>query len=99
MNDMNFAPQISRSICGMGSNIAEGSGRYSKINQSHFTNMAYSSGLELVSNLVFTMDMGYISTQHHDEFRRKLNVINSLLSKLYFSQINRKDTLGNNLTK
>lgn len=94
-----FAPQISRSICGMGSNIAEGSGKASKKDQAHFTNMAYSSGLELVSHLLYALDMEYISAQQHDVYRGKLNAINGLLSKLYFSQINRKDTLGSNLMK
>lgn len=46
-----LAPQTSRSICGMGSHIAEDSGRSSKKDESHFTNIACSSGLELVSHI------------------------------------------------
>ena len=94
-----LAPQISRAISGMASNIAEGSGRSSKKDQAHFTNMAYSSGLELVSHLLYAMDMEYISEQEHNILRRDLGVVNGLLSNLYFSQVNRKDSLGENLSK
>jgi four helix bundle protein len=94
-----LAPQISRAISGMASNIAEGSGRSSKKDQAHFTNMAYSSGLELVSHLLYAMDMEYISEQEHNILRRDLGVVNGLLSNLYFSQVNRKDSLGQNLSK
>jgi hypothetical protein len=61
--------------------------------------MAYSSGLELVSHLLYAMDMEYISEQEHNILRRDLGVVNGLLSNLYFSQVNRKDSLGENLSK
>lgn len=43
--------------------------------------------------------MGYISAQQHDAYRAKLNFVNCPLSKLYFTQINIKDKLGNNILK
>jgi four helix bundle protein len=89
--------QISRAASSIASNIAEGSGRSSKKDQAHFTNMAYSSSLELISHINFALDMEYMLEKEYLEIRFKLGEINRLLIKLYKSQVNRKDGLGENI--
>lgn len=75
----------------------EGSGLSSKKDQAHFTNMAYSSSLELISHINYALDMDYILKKDYLDIRFKLGEINRLLIKLYKSQVNRKDGLGENI--
>ncbi|WP_445718790.1 four helix bundle protein [Flavobacterium sp.] len=89
--------QISRAASSIASNIAEGSGRSSKKDQAHFTNMAYSSSLELISHINYALDMDYMLEKDYLDIRFKLGEINRLLVKLYKSQVNRKDGLGENI--
>lgn len=89
--------QICRAASSMASNIAEGSGRSSKKDQAHFTNMAYSSSLELISHINYAIDMSYVSENEYIDLRNKIGNINRLLIKLYKTQVNRKDGLGENI--
>jgi len=43
--------QLKRATDSISSNLAEGSGRSSNLDQAHFTNMAYASGLEVINHL------------------------------------------------
>lgn len=92
-----LSSQISRAASSMASNIAEGSGRSSKKDQAHFTNMAYSSSLELISHINYALDMGYLSESDYHELRNKIGEVNRFLIKLYKTQVNRKDGLGENI--
>ena len=89
--------QVSRAASSIASNIAEGSGRSSKKDQAHFTNMSYASSMELISHINYPSDMEYITHNENIEVRSKLGEINRLLIKLYKSQVNRKDGLGENI--
>ncbi|WP_445715168.1 four helix bundle protein [Flavobacterium sp.] len=89
--------QIARAASSIASNIAEGSGRSSKKDQAHFTNMAYSSSLQLISHINYALDMDYMLEKEYLKIRFKLGEINRLLIKLYKSQVNRKDGLGENI--
>lgn len=77
--------------------MAEGSGRSSKKDQAHFTNMAYSSSLELISHINYALDMDYMLEKDYLDIRFKLGEMNRLLIKLYKSQVNRIDGLGENI--
>lgn len=59
--------------------------------------MAYSSSLELISHINYALDMDYILEKDYLNIRFKLGEINRLLIKLYKSQVNRKDGLGENI--
>ena len=47
----NLTSQLKRAATSIGSNIAEGSGRSSKMDRAHFMNISFSSALECMSLL------------------------------------------------
>ena len=85
--------QLNRASASISANLAEGSGRSSNFDQAHFTNIAFSSGLETIDHLNTALDMDYISEEKYTELRIKLDAILNKLNSLYKYQINNKETL------
>ena len=85
--------QINRSSSSISANLAEGSGRASNMDQAHFTNMSYSTGLETIDHLNTALDMEYIKIEKYTELRIQLDSILNKLNALYKYQINNKETL------
>ena len=56
-----LADQIRRAVISVASNLAEGSSRISVKDQAHFTNLAYSSLMEVLNQLYISNDLNYIS--------------------------------------
>ncbi len=75
--------QIRRSMLSVTSNISEGSGRSSKKEQNHFYNIAYGSLLEVLNQLIISVDLGYLdSLTYSDELRPKIESISKMLYAL-----------------
>ena len=74
--------QIRRAIISISSNIAEGSSRNSVKDQAHFYNMAYSSALEVVSQLILSLDLQFINETNYTELREALEQITNQLNAL-----------------
>jgi len=87
--------QINRSSSGISSNLAEGSGRATNIDQARFTNMAYATGLETIDHLTTALDMEYITKEKYSEIRIQRDAIMNKLNALYKYQIINKDNLKN----
>lgn len=85
--------QIKRASASVTSNLAEGSGRASNVDKAHFTNVSYSSCLELIDHLNSSLDLDYIIEKIHEEFRLKLDPIISGLTGLYKFQLNEEISL------
>ena len=85
--------QLKRAADSIRANLAEGSGRASNIDQAHFTNMAYSSGLEVIDDLNMALLMKYICAETYETLRIELDVILGQLNSLYKFQINNNNTL------
>jgi len=85
--------QINRASASISANLAEGSGRSSNFDQAHFTNVSFSSGLEIIDHLNTALDMEYIDEELYTEFRIKLDAILNKLNALYKYQINNKEIL------
>ena len=85
--------QINRSSSSISANLAEGSGRASNMDQAHFTNMSYSTGLETIDHLNTALDMEYIKVDKYTELRIQLDSILNKLNALYKYQIKNKETL------
>jgi four helix bundle protein len=66
--------QIRRAIVSVSSNIAEGSARSSKKEQSYFYQIAFSSLMEVLSQLIISCELGYLENN-------KLNDLREILSK------------------
>lgn len=85
--------QINRSSASIAANLAEGSGRSSNLDQAHFTNMSFSTGLETIDHLNTALDLHYIDEQKYTVMRIKLDAILNKLNALYKYQANNKETL------
>jgi four helix bundle protein len=74
--------QIRRAIISVSSNIAEGSGRTSPKDQAHFYQMAFSSLLDVLSQLLISIELGFINKdkeiQLHEQIIKISNKLNSL---------------------
>ena len=74
--------QIRRSASSVTSNIAEGSGRNSFKEKSHFIEIAYGSLMEAFSQLQIAQDLGYLTEQDIDAIRPSFINVAKMLSGL-----------------
>jgi len=80
--------QIRRAVISIASNIAEGSSRISSKDQAHYTNVAYSSLMEILNQLYLSMDLGYIIEEEFSKLKVKITEISNQLNSLRKSQLN-----------
>ena len=81
--------QIRRAIISVASNLAEGSSRISSKDQAHFTNLAYSSLMEVLNQLYIANDLNYLSKGEFLELKKKISEISNQLNALRKSQLNK----------
>ena len=74
--------QLRRSIVSVCSNISEGASRTSRNDQKHFYEIAFSSLMETMNQLIISFDMDYISSSCLDEFRKTIEINSYMLLKL-----------------
>jgi len=74
--------QIRRSASSVTSNIAEGSGRNSFKEKSHFIEIAYGSLMEAFSQLQIAQDLGYLTDDDIDGIRPQFISVAKMLSGL-----------------
>ncbi len=86
----NLTSQIQRSALSVASNLAEGSGRVSGKEQARFTEIAYSSLLELLNQLIIASDLNYLEEHKVNALRPLIIEIGNKLNSLRQSQL-RKD--------
>ncbi|QNL20607.1 four helix bundle protein [Hyphobacterium sp. CCMP332] len=79
--------QMRRASISISSNIAEGSSRSTSKDQSHFYNIAHSSLMELLSQLILGLDLNYLSISEYNSIRNEIDIISKLLSGLRKSRI------------
>lgn len=79
--------QIRRAIISAASNLAEGSSRISLKDQAHFTNLAYSSLMEVLNQLYISKDLNYITEEIFIELKKKIFEISNQLNALRKSQL------------
>lgn len=91
--------QIRRSSSSVTSNIAEGSGRNSFKEKSHFIEIAYGSLMESFSQLQIAQDLGYLSQEDIDNIRPQFINVAKMLSglKAYFDNPQTKNSITNHL--
>lgn len=80
--------QMRRASISIASNIAEGSSRISKIDQSHFYTISFSSTVELLNQLIISHALKFISEDELQESRLKIEPITKGLSNLKRSILN-----------
>lgn len=75
--------QLRRASVSISSNIAEGNSRFSPKDKSHFTEMAYTSLMEVANQLIISFDLGYINETELDQYKKKIEIISLKLTGLY----------------
>ncbi|WNM18180.1 four helix bundle protein [Flavobacterium capsici] len=78
--------QMRRCSISISSNLAEGSGRNSLKDKARFTEIAYSSSLELLNQVILCHDFEYINENEYILIREKLSEVTMLIDGLYKSQ-------------
>jgi len=81
--------QLNRAAVSIASNISEGTSRTSNKDQTHFTQIAYSSLMEVICQLIISKDLGFISEDVYLSLRKKAEKISNKLNSLRKSQLNR----------
>lgn len=79
--------QMRRCGISISSNIAEGTGRHSNKDKARFTEIAYSSALELLNQTILSNDLGFISEESYLKIRQEITEITAMLDGLYKSQL------------
>jgi four helix bundle protein len=75
-------PQLRRASISVCSNIAEGASRWSKKDQAHFYNIAFSSLMETLNQLILSNDLDYLNSDTLSEIRTDIHVISLMLNNL-----------------
>jgi four helix bundle protein len=91
--------QLRRAVDSISSNIAEGSGRATNLDQANFTNMSYSSALECIKHLTLAHRLEYIAKDEYIQFRLKMDSMINKLNALYRFQLNNDRTLKRKVKK
>ena len=74
--------QLRRAVISIPSNIAEGSGRMTTKDQSHFYSIAYGSLMEVLAQLDVASDLGYITKEEFQHIETLIDVEAKLLTGL-----------------
>lgn len=72
--------QLRRAVISVPSNIAEGSGRTSAKDQAHFFEMAFGSLMEVDCQIDIAHELGYVSSDEHEEVTVQISKVAALLS-------------------
>jgi len=74
--------QLRRAVVSVASNIAEGFSRNTKADRVHFYTMARGSLTEAQSQMIFSCDLGYISSAEYNDFKSRSTITHKLLTGL-----------------
>jgi len=74
--------QMRRAAISVTSNIAEGSSRATNKDQSHFYNTAYSSLMEVLSQVILSSDLNLITDEELESLRESIETISFQLASL-----------------
>ena len=69
------------------SNIAEGTSRVSYKDKARFTSIEYSSLMEVLSQLILAVDLGYAENEEYNNIRPLIEEVGNKLNSLRKSQL------------
>ena len=87
--------QLRRAAVSVMSNIAEGSSRISKKDQAHYSQLAYSSLMEVACQLQLAQEMDYVGIDEYKELRKNITDISIKLNALRRSQLKAQENTLN----
>ena len=79
--------QLRRAAVSVVSNLAEGSARTSFKDKAHFSQMAYSSLIEVLNQLIIANDLCFLSHEVLSDGRSKIEVLSSKIAALRNTQL------------
>jgi len=79
--------QLRRASISISSNLAEGSSRNTYRDKARFTNIAYSSLMEVLNQLILSKDLDYINENEYLELRPLVEEIGNKLNSLLNYQL------------
>lgn len=79
--------QLNRAAVSVASNIAEGSGRTSRKDQAHFTQLAYGSLMEVACQMEISFDLGFMPENELSSVTRAICMLSEKLSALRSAQL------------
>ena len=79
--------QINRAAISVVSNLAEGSGRMSRKDQAHFTQISFGSLMELACQLEVSKDLGFVDEESWESINGRIKTVAEKLSALRNSQL------------
>jgi len=79
--------QLRRAAVSICSNLAEGSARQSYKDKAHFTTMAFGSALEILNQLIISVELSFITLNDYTEARVCIESITNKLNGLKKFQI------------
>ena len=80
--------QMRRCSISIASNLAEGTARKTMKDKAHFSTMAYGSALELLNQLILSLDLEFINQNEYLEVRIQIEEVTNKLNSLRNSQLN-----------
>ena len=81
--------QMRRAGVSVSSNIAEGASRVSPKDQAHFYHLAYSSLMEVLSQLIIAKELGFLNDQVTADVKKEISKISFKLNSLRNSALNK----------
>ena len=85
-----LSQQVRRAAVSISSNLAEGSGRISKKDQAHFFNIAYSSLMEVLNQLIIANKIGYLESERLATMRTLIEILSKKIAALRNHTLNPK---------
>ena len=79
--------QTNRAAVSVAANLAEGSSRTSRKDQAHFSQIAYSSLMELACLLIVAVDLEFLSTDQESVLREEIEAVSRQLNALRNTQL------------
>lgn len=79
--------QLRRAAISVSSNLAEGTSRKSNKEKARFTNISYSSAMEVLNQLIISKELTYIKEKDYIFVREKIEKITNMLNALRNAQL------------
>ncbi|WP_190810618.1 four helix bundle protein [Flagellimonas sp. S3867] len=80
--------QMRRCCISISSNISEGSGRKSAKDKARFTEVSYSSTMELLNQVIISNELNFLTDKDYSSIRNQITEITAMLNALHKSQLN-----------
>jgi len=82
-----FTSQTNRAAVSVAANLAEGSSRISRKDQAHFSEIAYSSLMELACLAILAVDLEFLPSSEESKLREEIESVSRQLNALRTAQV------------